>query len=185
MKNLETIMQKVKSVINLLRMFILILVSLILSISINAQEIDDVEGLSFAQYEFLNDAFGNYSDKQGKVYYQPKNPEIWINKFLTFKSDIGIGTCIFSESSLEEAIECLNKKDFPIKYFEKKKLPKRLKSLKEPREKSGLHISEPIIIDSYCFLFIWENSYEAVEIYHYEVDAHWKFQCFALLSGEL
>ncbi|WP_297336881.1 hypothetical protein [Algoriphagus sp.] len=177
--------QRVRNAISIICKFILILVSLIFSLSLNAQDIDNGEGLSCAQYEFLNDVFGKYSDKQEKVYYQPKNQEIWINEFLTFKSDIGIGTCIFNEGSLEEAIEGLNKKEFLTKSYERKKLPKRLKPLKEPSERSGLHISEPIIIDSYCFLFIWEKSYRAVEIYHFEVDDHWKFKCFALLSGEL
>lgn len=166
-------------------MFILILVSLFISLSINAQDIDHGNELSCAQYEFLNDVFCNYSEKQEKIYYQPINPKIWINEFLKFKSENGIGTCIVNEGSLEEAIEGLKKVDFSIKSFEKKKLPKRLKPIKELREKSGLNVSEPLIIDSYCFLYVWDVSYQAVEIYRNEVDGRWKFKCFALLTGEL
>lgn len=141
--------------------------------------------LTKAQYEFLESVFNKKMTKSERVYYQPINTNLWLNKFLNSRSENGIGTCLFDDPKLKAALGELQISEFKISTYDEKKFPKTITSIKNPNKKDGIHISEPILIGSYSFLLIWNNRYEAVEIYHNESDKGWEFKCFAIISGKL
>jgi hypothetical protein len=185
MKTQQIMNPKERNVVSLKRVIKLVFIILFSSSILKAQGFEDSRELSDGQYEFLNIAFGGNSDQDSKVFYQPQISKSWINEFLNLKSENGIGTCLFDEPFLMEAIDQLQDKEFSLKTFDKKKFPKRIIPLKNSQKKKGLHISEPIILKTYSFILVWDSGYKAVEIYHKEPGEMWKFKCFAILCGKL
>jgi hypothetical protein len=181
----ELIQQKVKSVSNVKIIVNTVFIFILSFSTIQAQVSSDIGELSEVQYEFLNIVFGENLNKNGKIYYQPQNSKSWINDFIGFKSHNGIGTCLFDETSFSEVIEKLQSREFALSAFDKEKMPKGLRIKKQSKKAKGLHISEPIIINNYSFIFIWSTGYSAVEVYHYEPKGNWMFKCFTVLSGKL
>lgn len=153
--------------------------------STKVQNKEQTPKLTKAQYEFLESVFDEKMHKYKTVNYQPKNTNLWVNKFLNSRSENGIGTCLFDDPKLKEALDLLQISKFKISTYDEKKFPKTITSIKNSNRKEGLNISEPILLGSYSFLLIWNNRYEAVEIYHNDLGKGWKFKCFAILSGKL
>lgn len=174
-----------KSVINFRNIFFLGFVILFSCLTSTAQSIEKNSVFTEAQYEFLQSVFDENSGKDEKVYFQPRNTNSWLKEFLNSRSENGIGTCIYNDSYLKEAIDELEESEFKDRMFDEKKFPNAIIPTKNSKKKKGLHISEPIIIGSYTFLLIWTSKYEAVEIYHNETDKGWQFKCFVILSGSL
>jgi hypothetical protein len=174
-----------KSAINLQYVFLLGFVVLFSCLTTKTQGIEQSPMVTKAQYEFLTSVFDDKSTKSEKVYYQPRNTNLWLKEFLNSRSENGIGTCLYEDSHLKEAIDELQTCEFKVKMYEPSKFPKTIIPIKDSKKKKGLHISEPIMIGSYSFLLTWNNGYEAVEIYYNEQDKGWEFKCFIILSGKL
>ncbi|GMQ26401.1 hypothetical protein Aoki45_30830 [Algoriphagus sp. oki45] len=143
------------------------------------------EKFTNAQYEFLRDVFSNNSNKKAKIYFESKDPNSWMGKFFASESEKGIGTCMYEGSLLKNSIIQLKNGVYEKKDYDTKRFPQGIIPVKNSRKKKGLHISEPLIVETYSFLFVWDSSYEAIEIYHKGHEGNWKFKCFVILKGDL
>jgi hypothetical protein len=148
---------------------------------LNGQTQNTLDSISEEQYEVLKAYFSNRKATRIKLHYRTIGDPSWIDFLLEEKWEKGIQLCSFKDEKLPAAIKQLPELSSQLsqKFLDKKMLGSKIKLTKKLDKETVTFISEPMIFQDYAFFLTREHESHAVQIYHYDPERGWEYECSA------